>query len=628
MKIKKQKLTVEFYGKSGYTKIKLNDSCFHLRKITEIIYTDKIERENYDMKNKVKLPIGIENFEEIRTEGFYYVDKTGLIKELLDNWGKVNLFTRPRRFGKSLNMNMLRCFFEYECRRELFEGLEISAEADYCEKYMGKFPVISITLKGVSAMDLAGAKAMLRTIIGNEALRFHFLMESPKLACEEKENYRQLITADSGGHRKFSMSDDMLADSLRTLSCLLQKHYGQKVILLIDEYDVPLDKALQSGYYDEMTSLIRSLFSQALKTNDSLYFAVLTGCLRIAKESIFTGLNNLNIFSVTDARFAPWFGFTGAEIKPLLEYYHQEEKFELIRKWYDGYRFGNTEVYCPWDVINYVNLLRAEPEALPKAYWINTSGNDIIRQFIRMSTPVTRRELETLVAGGTVIHRIRQELTYRELFNNINNLWSVLFITGYLTQRGEESSDVYRLAIPNLEIRQIFVEQIQEWFHEETRKDTPRLDAFCTAFPQADAGTVEKLLNAYLRKTISIRDTAVPTAKKENFYHGILLGLLSHREDWIVTSNAESGDGYSDILIELEEDSIGIIIEVKYAENGNFEKGCQKALEQIEKMKYADALLEDGMERVLKYGIACYKKKCSVQLACFPAVPSMEKSYD
>ena len=354
----------------------------------------------------------------------------------------------------------------------------------------------------------------------------------------------------------------------------------------------------------------------------------MTGCLRIAKESIFTGLNNLNIFSVTDARFAPWFGFTGAEVKTLLEYYHQEEKFELIRKWYDGYRFGNTEVYCPWDVINYVNLLRAEPEALPKAYWINTSGNDIIRQFIRMSTPVTRRELETLVAGRTVIHRIRQELTYRELFNNINNLWSVLFITGYLTQRGEESSDVYRLAIPNLEIRQIFVEQIQEWFHEETRKDTPRLDAFCTAFPQADAGTVKKLLNAYLRKTISIRDTAVPTAKKENFYHGILLGLLSHREDWIVTSNAESGDGHSDILIELEEDSIGIIIEVKYAENGNFEKGCQKALEQIEKMKYADALLEDGMERVLKYGIACYKKKCSVQLACFPAVPSMEKSYD
>nr|WP_300808000.1 AAA family ATPase [uncultured Acetatifactor sp.] len=572
------------------------------------------------MKDKVKLPIGIENFEKIRTEGFYYVDKTGLIRELLDNWGEVNLFTRPRRFGKSLNMNMLRCFFECGCRSELFEGLEISRAADYCKKYMGRFPVISITLKGVSAMDFLGAKAMLRTVIGNEAMRFLFLKESPRLSEDEKESYRQLAALDSAGRQKFSMSDDMLADSLYTLSKLLRKHYGQKVILLIDEYDVPLDKARHCGYYDEMVTLIRNLFGTALKTNDSLQFAVLTGCLRIAKESIFTGLNNLNVFSVTDVRFASRFGFTSEDVRQLLGYYHLEDKFETIRKWYDGYRFGDTEVYCPWDVINYVDLLRTEPAAFPRAYWINTSGNDIIRKFIRMATPSTRREIEALVAGETVTHRIRQELTYRELYDNIDNLWSVLFTTGYLTQRGSgaDAADVYRLAIPNQEIRQIFEEQIQEWFQEEARKDAPRLDAFCDAFPQGDAEAVERQFNAYLRKTISIRDTAVKTAKKENFYHGILLGLLAHREDWVVASNVESGDGYSDILVELEEDGLGIVIEVKYAENGNFEKGCREAMAQIDDMGYVASLLEDGMERVLKYGIACHKKKCMVQVAGFP----------
>ncbi|MCI9337462.1 MAG: AAA family ATPase [Lachnospiraceae bacterium] len=576
------------------------------------------------MNQKVKLPIGIENFEKMRTEGFYYVDKTGLIKELLDNWGEVNLFTRPRRFGKSLNMNMLRYFFEYGCNSELFGGLEISAERGYCEKYMGKFPVISVTLKGVSAMDFAGAKAMLRTIIGNEAMRFLYLMDSPNLANDEKESYRQLTALDSTGRQKFSMSDDMLTDSLRTLSGLLCKHFGQKPILLIDEYDVPLDKAQQYGYYDEMVTLIRNLFGQALKTNDSLYFAVLTGCLRIAKESIFTGLNNLKVFSVTHSRFASWFGFNTGDVKQLLEYYHLEEKFELIRKWYDGYRFGETEVYCPWDVINYVDLLRAEPKAFPRAYWINTSGNHIIRQFIRMAAPGTRREIEALVAGETVTHRIRQELTYRELYDSIDNLWSVLFTTGYLTQRGAETADTYRLAIPNLEIRQIFVEQVQEWFQEEARKDTSRLDAFCAAFPQGDADAVERQFNAYLHKTISIRDTAVQDAKKENFYHGILLGLLSHREDWVVTSNVESGDGYSDILVELEEEGVGIVIKVKYAKNGDLEKGCIDALEQIERMGYGELLLENEMNTILKYGIACCKKKCKVQLASLPAAFSAE----
>ncbi len=570
------------------------------------------------MNEKVKLPIGIEDFEEIRTEGFYYVDKTGLIKELLDNWGKVNLFTRPRRFGKSLNINMLQYFFEYGCDSRLFKDLEISRETVYCEKYMGKFPVVSVTLKGVSAMDFNSAKSMLRMIIGNEALRFPFLLNSPELSEQEKKKYRNLTEISANGHRGFSMSDDELTDSLRTLCALLHKHYDQKPILLIDEYDVPLDKARQAGYYDEMITLIRGLFGQALKTNTSLYFAVLTGCLRIAKESIFTGLNNLKVFSVTDSRFASKFGFTSEDVRQLLKYYHLENKFEPIREWYDGYLFGNTDVYCPWDVINYVDLLQADPEALPRAYWINSSGNDIIRAFIRMATPGTRREIESLIAGETVTHRIRQELTYRELYDSIDNLWSVLFTTGYLTQRGAEAVDVYQLVIPNLEIKQIFVEQIQEWFQEEARKDSPGLDAFCAAFLQADADAVERQLNAYLRKTISIRDTAVQLSKKENFYHGVLLGLLNHREDWVVVSNVESGDGYSDILIESEEDNIGIIIEVKYAENGNFEKACQEAMEQIEMMGYGASLLDEGMEHIFKYGIACYKKKCKVLLTCFP----------
>ena len=562
---------------------------------------------------RTKLPIGIEKFEEIRTEGFYYVDKTGLIRELLDNWGKVNLFTRPRRFGKSLNMSMLRCFFEYGCDSTLFDGLEIARQREYCQKYMGKFPVILITLKGVDARNYEEAAGMLRSIIGTAALRFQFLADSPRLSNEDKSLYRQLIKIDDSGKQGFSMPPEVLADSLRMLSELLRKHYGQNVILLIDEYDVPLDKAQQAGYYDEMVTLIRSLFGQALKTNDSLYFAVLTGCLRIAKESIFTGLNNMNVFSTTSTQMGEYFGFTDDEVTEMLRYYGLEDNFETVKKWYDGYRFGTAQVYCPWDVINYCRDARFQPEAFPRAYWINTSGNDIIREFIRMATPGTRREIEALVAGETVTHRIRQELTYRELYDNIDNLWSVLFTTGYLAQRGAEDADVYRLAIPNLEIRQIFVEQIQEWFREESRKDTPRLDAFCSAFLRGDADAVETQLNTYLRKTISIRDTAARKTKKENFYHGMLLGLLSHREDWIVTSNTESGDGYSDILVEAEDQGIGIVIEVKYAEEGKLDAACTEALEQISRLDYEDRLRQDGMDTVVQFGIACYKKRCIVR---------------
>ena len=566
------------------------------------------------MRSNVKLPIGIENFEEIRTEGFYYIDKTGLIKELLNNWGKVNLFTRPRRFGKSLNMNMLKYFFEYGCDSRLFDGLEIGGEKELCADYMGKFPVVSVTLKDVNADDYEAARGMLGSIIGNEAMRFQFLLESDRLSGTEKKQYAQLLHVDVSGKQGFIMPDEVLAGSLRTLAYLLCKHYGQKVILLIDEYDVPLDKAQQSGYYDEMVTMIRSLFGQVLKTNDSLYFAVLTGCLRISKESIFTGLNNMKIMSVTDARFDEHFGFTDAEVRQMLEYYGLGDKYDMVKNWYDGYRFGHTDIYCPWDVVNYVDLLRWEPDALPRSFWVNTSGNTIVRSFIRMAGQKARRELERLVDGECIARKIDQELTYRDLYKNADNLWSVLFTTGYLTYRGKPDGKVYQLAIPNLEVKEIFIEQIMEWFQEEARMDTPKLDAFCAAFAAGDAEAVEEQFNAYLERTISIRDTSVRKGKKENFYHGLLLGLLSHREDWDISSNAESGDGFSDILVETGDGKTGIVIEVKYPDGGDLEAGCAEALGQIEKMGYESRLRQDGMSVIFKYGIACNRKKCRVRV--------------
>lgn len=566
------------------------------------------------MEKTLKLPIGIEYFEEIRTEGFYYVDKTGLIKELLDNMGKVNLFTRPRRFGKSLNMSMLRYFFEYGCDSALFDGLEISREKSYCDAYMGKFPVISITLKDVCDLHFTGAKNMLRSIIGSEAMRFQFLLESEKLTAEEREQYHQMIRIDTTDRQQFAMPDETMMRSLRILCEFLHKHYGQKPILLIDEYDVPLDKAQHYGYYEEMVSLLRSLFAQVLKSNESLQFAVLTGCLRIAKESIFTGLNNLRVFSITNLRFDEHFGFTDREVRAMLDYYGVGEKFDTVKAWYDGYRFGDADVYCPWDVINYCADLRSDPNAFPLAFWINTSGNDIIRSFIHQATPQTRQEIEQLVNGESVVHSIRQELTYRELYDSIDNLWSVLFTTGYLTQREKIDATTYRLAIPNLEIRQIFSEQVKEWFQEEARRDTPTLDAFCAAFLRGDAPAVERQFGAYLRRTISIRDTGARRGQKENFYHGVLLGLLRHREDWLLYSNLESGEGYSDILVEDPEAGIGIVIELKYREDGKLEEGCQEALSQIDTLRYQDRLEDDGIETVIKYGIACYKKRCRVQV--------------
>lgn len=560
-------------------------------------------------KMKLKLPMGIENFESIRKDGFYYVDKTGLIKELLDNWGLVNLFTRPRRFGKTLNMSMLRYFFEYGCDAALFQGLEIAGESELCKEYMGKYPVISISLKGVMGRTYDEAFGMMRSAIGNEALRFAFLAESEQLNIEEKKQYHGLIATENG---HFAMNLEVLSASMKVLTKLLHKHYGQKVIVLIDEYDVPLDKAHQNGYYDDIVNLIRNMFGQALKTNDDLKFAVLTGCLRISKESIFTGLNNFKVLSITNVQFDEHFGFSEAEVQRLLEYYGLEAHADIVKTWYDGYRFGDVDVYCPWDVINYADTARFDPNAEPQAYWINSSGNVIIRNFLQMATMRTMREIEQLINGATISKKISQELTYKELYDNIENIWSVMFTTGYLTSRGSMSGGYIQLAIPNQEIRQIFVDQIQSWFEQKTRKDTPTLDSFCLAFQQENQEHIELQLNKYLSQTIGIHDYSVRKELKENYYHGLLTGLLKHREDWDVFSNAESGEGYTDICVESSDGAYGMVIEVKYADDGNLDAACVDALKQIEDKKYAERLVGDGMERIMKYGVAFYKKSCKV----------------
>ena len=567
------------------------------------------------MEMKTKLPMGIENFREIRRQKFYYVDKTALIRELLENWGKVNLFTRPRRFGKTLNMSMLKCFFEIGSDSALFDGLEISKETQLCEEYLGKFPVISITLKGATGRTFDEAKSMLRRLIGKEAQRFQVLMQSDKLTELEHQQYKTLIHMNDKGI--FTMEDEVLKDSLFTLTQLLKKHYGQDVIMLIDEYDVPLDKAYQSGYYDDMVELIRSLFGNAFKTNDSLYFAVLTGCLRISKESIFTGLNNFNVYTVKDVQYHEAFGFTDVEVRQMLEDYGFMEKYDAIKAWYDGYRFGTLDIYCPWDVVSYCHALKMKPTITPKNYWVNTSSNDIVRRFVSKANTTTRDEIEVLIDGGSVKKRIRQELTYRDLDSNIDNLWSILFTTGYLTQRGFDSNDLTELVIPNKEIRWIFVQQIREWFQEESVKDRKKLESFCRAFQENDTKAIEKGFNEYLWNTISIRDTSVRKEMKENFYHGILLGLLAYMDGWLVKSNAESGEGYSDISIEIRQREIGIVIELKYAENGTFDASCQEALRQIHERKYETALIENGLHTIYRYGIACYKKRCKVVSECF-----------
>ncbi len=562
------------------------------------------------MVMKAKLPMGIENFRRLRTEGFYYVDKTGLIKDFLENLAYVNLFTRPRRFGKTLNMSMLKYFFEIGSERRLFDGLEISKEKDLCEEYMAKFPVISITLKGASGGDFQEAKGMLRRIIGNEAMRYQLLMQSDRLTQIERGQYEALVNIDKTG--AFTMSDDLLEDSLLVLSKLLQKHYGKGVVMLIDEYDVPLEKAYQSGYYGSMMELVRGLFGNAFKTNDSLEFAVLTGCLRVSKESIFTGLNNFSVYTIKDVQYNEAFGFTDEEVREMLQYYGFMEKYHAIKEWYDGYRFGNLAIYCPWDVVCYCHALKMQPSAEPQNYWVNTSSNDIIRSFLGRANATTRNEIEMLMNGGSIKKMVHQELTYRDFGSGQDNLWSILFTTGYLTQRCTLAGDLTELVIPNREIRWIFTWQIHKWFGEETVRNTGRLEKFCRAFQENDAMAIENGFNDYLGDMISIRDTGAPKEMKENFYHGILLGILGNRNDWIVRSNAESGEGYSDISIEIRQKRIGIVIELKYARDAAFEWGCREALKQIRDKKYKDSLLKNGMETIYQYGIACYRKQCRV----------------
>ena len=561
-----------------------------------------------------KLPIGIDGFEKIRKNNFYYVDKTMLVVELLQNWGEVNLFTRPRRFGKTLNMSMLKCFFEVGCDKTLFDGLNISQEKELCEQYMGQFPVISISLKSIDGLNYRQAYGALCSVIGMEAMRFYFLTESEKLSVEEKAMYTQLIKVGNEQGGMFAMTDTIMLTSLKVLSQLLSRHYGRKVILLIDEYDVPLDKAFQRGYYEEMVSLIRNLFGNALKTNDALQFAVLTGCLRISKESIFTGLNNLNVMTVSDPYFCDSFGFTDDEVRELLRFYGLEEFYNTMRDWYDGYQFGTASIYCPWDVIKYVQILLRDREAEPENYWANTSGNDLVRRFIEKANKNTKAEIEQLVNGGTIIKNIKKELTYREIDDSIENVWSVLFATGYLTQRGRSSGKQLRLTIPNKEIRELFIDLVKDWFKETSRADLSKIEKFCKAFPDGDAVLIEEMLRDYLWDSISVRDTAVRRNQKENFYHGMLLGLLQSQGNWLIQSNAELGEGYSDISI-CTSNRTGIVIELKYADDGNLEKGCREVLKQIEERKYAIGLQRKGMKNIIKYGIAFCEKECMVVMA-------------
>ena len=561
------------------------------------------------MTESLKLPVGIESFEEIRSDGYYYVDKTKLIEQLVDSRGKVNLFTRPRRFGKTLNMSMLKSFFEIGAASELFDGLYISHNKKMCDDNMGKYPVIFLSLKNVEGLDFQAAKYQMIEIIAKEAKRFVYLKNSDRLDIDDKSTYASLIRLEDG---RYEMRDEALYASLQTLSELLYKHHGRKTVILIDEYDVPLDKAFENGYYKEMVSLIRGIFGMALKTNDSLQFAVLTGCLRISKESIFTGLNNFEVLSILNTQYDEAFGFTDGEVKQILEDYNLSDHYPDVKEWYDGYHFGNTDIYCPWDVIRYCKNLCADPVALPEDFWSNSSGNAMVRRFIDKADIRTKNEIERLIAGEDIEKDISQELTYDEIDKSIENLWSVLFTTGYLTHKGCTESGRYRLTIPNKEVRNLFIRKIREWFSDVTRNDGKTLEEFCNAFVDRDPGKIEQIFGDYLWNTISIRDTATAKAKKENFYHGILPGLLGYKASWLIKSNAESGTGYSDILVEVPDNRTGIVIELKYAEDGDMDAACSRALEQIEEKDYVDKLRQDGMRNFIKYGIACFKKDCKV----------------
>lgn len=549
-----------------------------------------------------KLPVGLENFQEIEKSGFYYVDKTKLIEQLFENWSKVNLFTRPRRFGKTLNMSMLKSFFEIGADRTLFDGLYISRNQKLCEEYMGKYPVIFLSLKGIDGLSFEAAKYRLTELIGVEAERFAFLADSEKLTENERSKYRAIIHLVNG---KYSMDEDMLVSSLQTLSQLLCRHYGQKAIILIDEYDVPLDKAFQHGYYKEMVSLIRGLFGQALKTNDDLQFAVLTGCLRVSKESIFTGLNNFKVYAADDVRYDEEFGFTNEEVKKLLANYNLQEHFEKVKEWYDGYHFGDANIYCPWDVINYVDDLLSDPNVQPKSYWINSSGNDLVKRFIEQADITTKDEIEQLIAGNAVEKRIRSDLTYDEIDNSIDNIWSVLFTTGYLTRLGKADNGVYKLIIPNQEIR--------EWFNQIVANNRASIDKINQGFLEGKAETIQRELTMFLGETIRVFDTKARNEEKEIFYHDILLGILKNYPGWVVKSNRESGDGFADILLKPKNPDAGIIVELKDVRSlHDLDQACERALEQIKDRRYDTELREDGRNDILAYGIAFCRKRCKV----------------
>ena len=566
------------------------------------------------MGDKLKLPVGIDDFEKIRRNTFYYIDKTKLIEQLFVNWGEVNLFTRPRRFGKTLNMSMLKCFFEIGADETLFNGLYISGNRQLCEEHMGKYPVIFLSLKNVEGLTFENAKYQMAELVGREAERFGFLKQSERLSENDKEVYLALTKKVNG---KYVIDDDILYASLQALSELLYKHYGKKTVILIDEYDVPLDKAFGHGYYREMVALIRAVFGKALKTNFALEFAVLTGCLRVSKESIFTGLNNFKILSVTDTRFDEQFGFTDKEVKELLAYYHIENRFEETKRWYDGYHFGNADVYCPWDVINYSDAHRRNPMLPPENYWTNPSGNDVLKHFIESAGAakgLAKTDLERLVNGEIVEKDIREDLTYNELYASMDNLWSTLFMAGYLTHKGRVDTKRFRLAVPNREIRNIITEQVLALFKQNVEKDGQLLNDFCTALSDGHTDEVERLFSEYMKKTISVRDTFARKELKENFYHGLLLGILGFKAGWSVMSNRESGNGFSDIMIMIDDAEIGIVIEVKYAESHDLEAVCKDALKQMIDKRYAEYFEQQGIKKILKYGIACRVKECKVML--------------
>ena len=574
----------------------------------KVVISYKVTEGADIMDEFLKLPVGIDNFEKIRQNGFYYVDKTSLIEQLFSNWGEVNLFTRPRRFGKTLNMSMLKYFFEIGTDRSLFDGLHICANEKICSKHMGKYPVIFLSLKNAEGLNFDTAKYQMVELIAREAERFSFLAKDTNLSDRDREKYR-VLTAFADGH--YQMSDDVLYGSLQTLSELLYKHFNQKTVILIDEYDVPLDKAFQHGYYREMVALIRAMFGRALKTNEALAFAVLTGCLRVSKESIFTGLNNFKILSITDSRFDEQFGFTDKEVQKLLADYHLEARFSETKEWYDGYRFGNVDVYCPWDVINHIDRIKDDPNARPEAYWINTSGNDLVKRFVDKANRTTRNEIEQLIAGNAIEKMLRLDLTYDEIDNSIENLWSVLFTTGYLTQAGMTEDGAYRLVIPNREICEVFKLQIQEWFKKSIFSNTEQLTAFWKAFEEGNTDGVEMYLNRIMSNSISVFDIKTGEGKKEISYHNLLVGILTGNADWLVKSNVEAGEGFADIIVETEDPNAGIVVELKYTKDyDEMEQACRAALDQINDRRYQEYLLNDGRKDITLYGIAFCKKRC------------------